>query len=111
MGKNKYQRALVIMKQGRTWQSVADELSDVLEETIHRSDVHGTAKGKWSSWKVHAALELMEAVTMPKERSRLAADFIDDKQRNDFKDYYGIDNNITTFTDWVHLKWEIDRRT
>lgn len=104
----KYQRALKDMKEGCTWQKIADELSNALGEVVYRSDVWNVANGRSSSIKVEKALELMEAVAMPPKRYRLAVDFDSERQRQDFRDFYGIDNDRMTFTDWVLGQWTID---
>ena len=105
---NKYQRALQDMKQGATWQKIADEISEALGETVHRSDVWNVANGKSSSVKVEQGLELLGYVEPPSKRYRLAADFPDDETRQRFKEHYGIDNDELTFTDWVFSIWEHD---
>ena len=105
---DKYQRALETMKEGRTWQTVADLLGTALGETIHRSDAHGTAKGNWQSVKVRRALELMGAVSIPKKRIRLAADCPSLQARQEFKEFYGIDDD-NSFGDWLWDTYEKDK--
>ena len=105
---NKYQHALMDMKRSRAWQSIADELTVGLGETVNRSDVWGTAKGKWSSQKVMTAMENLGLVKVPGPRYRLAVDFPDDETRTAFKEFYEIDNDELTFTEWVLSTWERD---
>jgi len=105
---NKYQRALKDMKRDVTWQNVADKLSDVLGETVHRSDAWNVANGRSSSSKVETALELGGWVTTQRKRYRLAAEFFEPDDVDRFKRYYGIDNKEFTFTDWVHIQWKKD---
>ena len=104
----KYQRALKELKQGRTWQQVADKLGDALGETVHRSDPWNVMNHKSSSRKVEAALEQMGLIPGPKPRYRLAMEFDCKEDREDFRDYYGINNKEITFTDWALSIWRWD---
>ena len=101
----KYQRALKELKQGKTWQQVADEMSDVLGETVHRSDPWNVANSKSSSRKVEAALEQMGLIPGSKPRYRLACEFESEEERERFRNHYHIDNEFT-FTIWVLSMWE-----
>lgn len=108
---NKYQRALEDMKQGKTWEDVAQELSDAIGEKVHRSDPWCLYNGKTkSSRKVMAGLEELGLVESPGKRYRLAAEFESEERVKEFKEFYGIDNRERTFTDVVHRMWIQDKR-
>ena len=103
----KYQRALKQLKQGKTWQQVADEMTGVLGETVYRSDPWNVANDKSSSRKVEAALEQMGLIPGPKPRFRLACEFASEEVRKQFRDYYGLYGDYT-FSDLIHEMWMHD---
>jgi hypothetical protein len=102
---NKYQRALKGLKEGRTWKQVAEILSEGLGETVWPADPWNVYEGQSNSIKVETALQNLELVSMPGPRWRLAADFDSEDHRQAFKEFYDIDNETRTFTDWVHEKY------
>jgi len=99
----KYQRAVIKMKQGKTWQEVADELGGAIGEKMHRSNPWNVAHGKSRSKKVEEALEELGLVES-KKRYRLAAEFNSEEERELFKDQFGIGGHYT-FTQWAHDQW------
>lgn len=104
----KYQRALKELKQGKTWQQVADKMSDVLGETVHRSDPWNVANDESRSRKVEAALEQMGLISGPRPRFRLAVEFGSERERELFREFYEIDNQYQTFTVWIFKIWAKD---
>ena len=105
---NKYQRALKKMKQGATWQKIADQLGEVIGEKIHRSDPWNVYSGRSSSTKVETALKLGGWVYVPKKRFRLAAEFSSPEEVERFKRFYGIGDEYT-FTDMIDIQWQVDQ--
>jgi hypothetical protein len=104
----KYQRALKQLKQGRTWQQVADEMSDALGETVYRSDPWNVANNKSSSRKVEAALEQMGLIPGPKPRYRLACEFETEEERESFRRFFGLYGDYT-FTNLIYEIWDEEK--
>ncbi len=112
---DKYQRALEALKVDRTWQKVADiltegwRLSFIIDnnEVVWPSDAWSVWKGENKSVKVNTALETLGLVSMPGPRWRQHCEFPDEKTMKDFRDFYHIDAEYT-FTDWVQAQWGKD---
>lgn len=112
---DKYQRALEALRVDRTWQKVADILTDgwrqslgeVTADVVWPSDAWNVWMGQSKSVKVNTALETLGLVSMPGPRWRQHCEFPDEKAMQDFKDFYHIDAEHT-FTDWVQAKWGED---
>ncbi len=104
----KYQRALGQLKQDRTWQQVADKLTDALGETVHRSDPWNVYNNKSGSRKVEVALEQMGLIPKEKPRYRLACEFVSEEERESFRRFYGLYNDYT-FTNLVYDVWYLEK--
>ena len=106
--RTKYQRALWDMKEGRTWQWVADELTLALGETVHRAEAWSEAHGKYKASKVRTALEQMGLIPGPRPRFRLACEFESEEEREFFRDYYYLKDGYT-FSNLIHELWDVDK--
>lgn len=116
---DKYQRALEALRVDRTWQKVADiltegwtlslALSGATDEVVWPSDAWNVWKGESTSVKVNTALETLGLVAMPGPRYRENAEYPDEVTRQEFRDFYGIDGKNYTFTQWVMGKWGMDK--
>ena len=108
-----YVNALKRLKEGSTWQGIANYLTEALDDgrTVYKAEPWKMVnQGKWSP-KVAQGLLAAEEVPGPRKRFRLHAEFDSQEQMDAFKYHYGINSTYFTFTEWAKYTWLIDEET
>ena len=106
-----YVNALNRLKQGSTWQAIANHLTKALDDgrTVFKAEVWKmSTQGKWSP-KVAQGLLAAGDVPGPRKRFRLHAEFQSIEQMHAFMDYYSINSASHTFTEWAKDVWYNDQ--
>ena len=105
---NKYQKAIDSIKQGRTWGETAEMMAAASGIPINTGSIWDAWNGENVTADIEAALIDMGLIIPRKKRIRLAADFTDEEDRQDFVRFYGLANDGTTFSMWVRDQWQKD---
>ena len=103
-----YVNALKRLKEGLTWQGIANYLTEALDDgrTVYKAEPWKMVnQGKWSP-KVAQGLLAAEEVPGPRKRFRLHAEFHSAEEMEEFTRHYRIDGNTYTFTEWTKRQFE-----